>query len=268
MKPSPQQLELFSARDKSRPVVLFYELDGAGTAALADAARAHGGRQLWSAREDHVLVGGLERFERASQFHFHTRGDARAFVESPAHAAALRDAHAVRVSVLAAQPMAVALLSGVLARVLPWVPFDNSEDATEEPGIGRLRIMPTVAAAEALKSHAEQDSPIVMINWLKFRDRAAYLRYGKVAMAATHSIGAKLLYAARYQQVIIGNGGDPAAGLWDEFALMQYPGRRAFFRMTALKRYRKGLADREAGLTETGQGLVVSVPDAAHVWRG
>jgi hypothetical protein len=109
-----------------------------------------------------------------------------------------------------------------------------------------------------------------MVNWLKFKPedgRAAYYRYGKVALVTTHSIGAKLIYTARYLQILAGNGGDPATGKWDEFALMQYPGRATFARMARLKRYRAGLADREAGLAENGQGLIVTKPAPEFTWR-
>src|SRR6185503_6121061 len=126
-----------------------------------------------------------------------------------------------------------------------------------------------------------QTSPVTMINWLKFRPqaeygaganggaatgRAAYHRYGKVALITTHSIGAKLIYACRYRQILIGNGGDPAPDRWDEFALMQYPGRAGFALMTALKRYRKAMHHREAGLTAQGQGLTVSRPLEPFIW--
>jgi hypothetical protein len=67
--------------------------------------------------------------------------------------------------------------------------------------------------------------------------------------------------------MLIGNDGDPGAGLWDEFALMQYPGRAAFQKMASLRRYRRGLADREAGLADWGQGLVVSKPAPEFIWR-
>ena len=92
-------------------------------------------------------------------------------------------------------------------------------------------------------------------------------RYGKVAMTTTHSLGAKLLFAARYRQILIGNGGDPGPELWDEFALMQYPGRATFGRMAQLRRYRAALHHREAGLAEYGQGLTVCRPNAEFVWR-
>ena len=121
--------------------------------------------------------------------------------------------------------------------------------------------MPTAQTIVALRTHPEQNSPVTMINWLKFREhagykhgeppasgRVAYLRYGKVAMLATHILGAKLILGSRYRQILIGNNGDPGLGLWDEFALMQYPGRATFGRMAALRRYRRALDHREAGL--------------------
>ena len=48
---------------------------------------------------------------------------------------------------------------------------------------------------------------------------------------------------------------------------MQYPGRATFGHMAALRRYRRALTDREAGLAEYGQGLTVARPHAEFVWR-
>jgi hypothetical protein len=173
----------------------------------------------------------------------------------------------VQVAVLGRQPRAIARLSNFLAKVLPWVPFDQSVDTSEEPGVGTSTVMPSVAAMEQLKAHPQTQVPVVMINWFKYRDRAAYMRYGKVALQCTHSSGAKLVYISRYHQMLIGNGGDPATKLWDEFGLMQYPGRGAFIHMTSLSRYRKALHHRFAGLAEYGQGLAVTRPREEFVWR-
>src|SRR5581483_1320903 len=199
-------------------------------------------------------------------YEFRHGNDALAFAESLGKI----DLKALEVAAISVQPRAIRVTSAVMARVLPHWPFDNTEENTEEPGVGISSVMPTQAAIDELRTHADQNSPVTMVNWLKFKPqsgRAAYYRYGKVALLATHSLGAKLLYAARYLQILIGNGGDPGIGKWDEFALMQYPGRATFGRMARLKRYRAGLHHREAGLTEHGQGLVVTKPAPEFTWR-
>lgn len=280
--PSAQQFAALAAL-RPGPLVLFYELSGPDSAAtlraLAALAREHGGALRWAAQQEQVLAGRLARFEQAARLHLPAPAAARAFVTAPGHAAAVARCTALQVAVLGEQPRAVAFMSSLMAKVLPLWPFDNTVEDGEEPGVDVSTLMPTSRAIAALRAHPEQDAPVVMINWLKFRPRAnypvgtppvsgraAYLRYGRVAMTTTHSIGAKLLFAARYRFMLVGNDGAPAPALWDEFALMQYPGRGAFGYMAALRRYRRALADREAGLAEHGQGLTVSRPAPEFLW--
>ena len=286
--PSAEQLALFDKKSVERPVVLFYQFtqrsDDVGEpckTALTRLAERHAGQLLWAADQEQAFVGAVGDYAHACQFHFHSRGDARRFFQDAEHARALETLSSVQVTVSSAQPRTVVLMSALLAKLLPWVPFNNDVDPGEEPGVGTSDVMPTSEAIAKLKAHPKQDTPVVMINWLKFRDEAnyaaptksvsgkkAYYRYGKVALLATHSLKAKLIFAARYQQILVGNDGDPGAGLWDEFALMQYPGRATFMLMASLKRYRRALHHREAGLTENGQGLAITQPHAEFVWRG
>jgi hypothetical protein len=282
-QPSAEQLAALDAL-RPGPLVLFYEFSAPDTAAtlraLAALAREYRGTLRWAAREEEILAGRLAQFQQAARLHFPSPAAAGAFVTATGHAAAVDRCTALQVAVLGEQPRAVAFISGLMAKLLPLWPFDNAVEDGEEPGVDVSTVMPTSRAIAALRAHPEQSVPVVMINWLKFRPQArypagapptsgrtAYLRYGKVAMTTTHSIGAKLLFAARYRSILIGNDGAPAPGLWDEFALMQYPGRGAFGYMAALRRYRRGLADREAGLAEYGQGLAVSRPAPEFTWR-
>lgn len=285
--PSAKQLEQFDRAPSRRPVVLFYQYSAnpgvhsdEWLAELVELAGQNRGRLIWAGDQEQAFVGTVGDHRHASQLHFRTRSDARKFFQSAEHASAAQKLSSLQVAVLSVQPRRIALISNLLAKLLPWMPFDNSVEAGEEPGVGTSGIMPTAAALAELKAHPQQNTPVVMINWLKFRreaayaastrlvsGRTAYFRYGKVALLATHSLKAKLLYAARYQQILIGNGGDPGVDLWDEFALMQYPGRATFALMASLKRYRRALHHREAGLTGKGQGLTISRPHAEFVWR-
>jgi hypothetical protein len=249
--PSPSQLEVFKRR-AARPVALLVQFSGS-----APTSEQVGGRLVFAARAAQVLCGPLAKFDEVRLYEFTSGDDALAFVDALGH----QEFDALQVEALSVQPRAIALLSKVLAVVMPRWPFDNATDETEEPGIGTSSVMPTREAIAELRAHPSPEVPVTMVNWLKFRPnggRAAYHRYGKVALVTTHSIGAKLLYAARYLQTLIGNGGDPGPGRWDEFALMRYPGRSAFAHMASLKRYRRALHHREAGLAEQGQGLLVT----------
>lgn len=284
--PSPQQLDAFQ-RTRPGPLVLFHEFSprdaGDGQAlreALAALATRQGGRLRWAATEEEILAGRLPQFQQAARLHFPSSAAALAFVDSAGHRDLAGRCAALQVAVLGEQPRAVAIASALMAKLLPHWPFDNTVEPGEEPGVDVSTVMPTSQAIAALRAHPQQDTPVVMVNWLRFKPvasdppgtppasgKTAYQRYGKVAMTTTHSLGAKLLFAARYRQILIGNDGDPAIGRWDEFALMQYPGRATFGQMASLRRYRRALADREAGLAEHGQGLTVTRPAAEFVWR-
>ncbi len=284
LSPSAAQIETYTQRPVGRPVVLFYEFshrnDDKGVqvvAQLAELARAHRGRMRWRGLEEHVMIGALPRHRHCARLHFPTRAAALELVRSPAHAALFAGAEALQLAVLNEQPRAAGLVIGLLARLLPlWPFFDNTEDPAPEPGIG-TSIMPTHAAYDAFIAHADATRPIVMVNWLRFRKqaqyapghgddgapvsgKAAYYRYGKVAMTAIHSLGGRVLFTGRYQQILIGNNGEPGVARWHEFAMVEYPGRARFQRMTALRRYRAALHHRAAGLDDGGQGLIVTRP--------
>jgi hypothetical protein len=281
--PSPAQLETCQRRTADRPVVLFYRFDqdtdaaGAQTLTqLAELARAHRGRLRWHGLEEQVLIGPLSRIGHCARLHFRTRSDALALVRSDAHQALFAQAPQLQVAVLNEQPRASRLVIRLMALALPhWPFFDTTAEPGPEPGIG-TSIMPTPQAYDSFLAHPDPQRPIVMVNWLRFREQArytpgesgdaepvsgqtAYYRYGKVAFTALHSLGARALFVSRYQQILIGNDGDPGTDLWHEFAMVEYPGRAGFKRMTALRRYRVALHHRAAGLAEGGQGLVVTV---------
>lgn len=276
--PSQAQFAAYEARPARRPVALFYQyrckagVDAARIVADLDRlARRHQGARVWSGCEEQALIGPLPLYERCVLFRFDTRAAALDCVRDDGHAQILRGAEAVQLAVLSDQPKLSRRIVGLLKRVLPWVPFDNREENTPEPGMG-TSIMPTEAGLAAFMAHPQQRSPVVMINWLRFRPearyepprdkpisgQAAYYLYGRVAFAAIHSLGGHAFFVSRYQQILIGNGGDPGIGLWNDFVLVEYPGRAAFKRMASLTRYRAGLAHRQAGLAEQGQGLTVA----------
>ncbi|HEY1077955.1 MAG TPA: hypothetical protein VGE51_14785 [Fontimonas sp.] len=277
--PSARQLARYKERPHHPPVVLFYEYSCKSTSAaaglaqrLAKLARTHDGQLRWTGAQQQVLIGRVDAYQYCCCLHFLSRGAALEHVEDPQHAELLRGVKSLQVAVISEQPRVSRLVIGLMGRLLPWVPFNNAAEDTPEPGMGTT-VMPTENAMEAFIGHREQQTPIVMINWLRFRKearyadpqaprisgKAAYYLYGKVAFKVLHSLGAKALFISRYQQILIGNGGDPGTDLWDEFALVQYPGRATFKRMASLKRYRAALHHRQAGLAEHGQGLVVAV---------
>ena len=126
-------------------------------------------------------------------------------------------------------------------------------------------IDPTADQVRALRDRGP-DGPIVMVNLLKFRDRAAYPEgsgvapcggaeaYARYQHAFTVTVGAtsqaEVIYDGPVQQVFIG---DPAAreADWDKVLIVRYPSRQHFLAMMANAEYREALVHRYAGLERT-----------------
>ena len=113
---------------------------------------------------------------------------------------------------------------------------------------------------EQIKKMQEKgpDGPIVMVNLLKFRDRAqysdgretnlsgreAYDLYAREVMTLVVEYGGKILYAGDTSFLALGE----ATPLWDEVALAMYPTRKALFDMSTSKEWMAIAVHREAGL--------------------
>jgi uncharacterized protein (DUF1330 family) len=108
------------------------------------------------------------------------------------------------------------------------------------------------------------DKPIVMVNLLKFRDRAqydepgepemtgreAYDRYGRVMAPLVLAKGGKLRFSSKVDALVIGEVGE----LWDAVAIMEYPSRAAFLEIIGLPEVQEIGRHRKAGLA--GQLLI------------
>lgn len=126
-------------------------------------------------------------------------------------------------------------------------------------------IDPTADQVRTLRDKG-RDGPVVMVNLLKFRKRAAYPdgsaeapcsgaeAYERYQHAFTVTVGAvsqaSVLYEGPVEQVMIG---DPAAreADWDKVLIVRYPSRQHFLAMMADEEYRKALVHRYAGLERT-----------------
>lgn len=101
------------------------------------------------------------------------------------------------------------------------------------------------------------DDPVVMINLLKFADRAegdgarsgrdAYEEYGAGVRAMLEQAGARVLWHGRVDSVVIGDEAD----CWDAVILVEYPSRKAFLEMTSRKDYGEVSKSRTAGLADS-----------------
>lgn len=103
-----------------------------------------------------------------------------------------------------------------------------------------------------------EDGPFVMVNLLKFKERAeypdggdaelsgreAYARYGAAVQACLASVGGKQVYAGAVTDLMLGEVGE----LWDMVALAQYPSRAAMMAMVQSPEYQAIEKHRVAGL--------------------
>ncbi len=133
-----------------------------------------------------------------------------------------------------------------------------------DPKIDRT-IDPTADQVRALRDTG-RDGPVVMLNLLKFRDRADYPAasrepacsgrdaYARYQHAFTVTVGAisqaEVLYEGAVDQVFIGMAGTPETD-WDMALIVRYPTRRHFLAMMADATYRQALVHRYAGLART-----------------
>ncbi len=118
-------------------------------------------------------------------------------------------------------------------------------------------IMPQSAAAQTFFADADH-GPMVMINLLKFRDKAAYpdgsntgmsgrdayLVYGAAVTKCLALVGGHAVFSGDVSGIILGQVDD----LWDMVALAYYPSPQAMLQMVALPEYQGIEIHRFAGL--------------------
>jgi uncharacterized protein (DUF1330 family) len=118
-------------------------------------------------------------------------------------------------------------------------------------------VFPPAEQAAAFFGAAE-DGPFVMVNLLKFKERAdypdgsdaalsgreAYARYGAGVQACLAAVGGKSLYAGAVTELMLGEADE----LWDMIALAQYPSRAAMLQMIQSPDYQAIERHRVAGL--------------------
>jgi uncharacterized protein (DUF1330 family) len=110
--------------------------------------------------------------------------------------------------------------------------------------------------------------PIVMVNLLKFKDRAdyedgrattlsgreAYDIYGREVSKLVAGVGGRILLSAEVTFLMLGE----AEPLWDQVALAEYPNRAALVQMAMSPAYQVIAPHRTAGLA--GQLNIETVP--------
>ena len=113
---------------------------------------------------------------------------------------------------------------------------------------------------EQLKGFQEgdTDTPIYMLNLLKFKERAeyedgsqgemtgeeAYGVYGREVQAHIEKVGGKGIFLGNVSRLMLGEVED----LWDKVAIVMYPSRKAMMAMIQDPDYQSSAAHRKAGL--------------------
>ena len=122
---------------------------------------------------------------------------------------------------------------------------------------GTATIFPTQGQLEELRA-LPADEPVVMLNLLRFKDRAdgidegvsgreAYGRYATATAPFLEKVGGRLLNAVDARQVVIG----PAEAEWDMALLVEYPTPGGFLEMAGDPDYLKAHAHRDAALADS-----------------
>ena len=122
------------------------------------------------------------------------------------------------------------------------------------------------SASGQMQAVADQtlEKPLVMVNLLKFRDKAvytdgrpdnvsgaeAYKRYAEKMKVIVEREGGRFVFGGEVQGLVIGEVDE----LWDIVGLMEYPSREEFTRIVTLPEVQKISVHREAGLA--GQLLI------------
>lgn len=118
---------------------------------------------------------------------------------------------------------------------------------------------PVASQLPALLAALPADTPLVMLNLLRFRPHAAYrdgvargsgaeayARYAAVALGKVRAVGGEL----RYRGVVKGLLIAPDDEAWDEVLLVRYPSVAAFSAMLAMPDYREATRHRSAALED------------------
>ena len=123
-------------------------------------------------------------------------------------------------------------------------------------------VNPTRGALSYLKDALPKDTPVVMVNLLKFRDKAlypkgsgfeacsgrnAYKRYMETAMEKLSEVGARPIWMSKAFAGVIA----PVDETWDQIFLVKYPSVDAFMTILKMPDYLAATVHREAALEDS-----------------
>jgi uncharacterized protein (DUF1330 family) len=111
---------------------------------------------------------------------------------------------------------------------------------------------------EAFKA-LPRDEPIMMLNLLRFREKAAYddgreatgaeayAAYGRDSAPVFHRVGGEILWRGKPQVMLIG----PGDKRWDLVFVARYPTAAAFLEMVTDPQYREAVKHRQAAVLDS-----------------
>ena len=123
-------------------------------------------------------------------------------------------------------------------------------------------VEPTAEQIAVLAALSGEGAPVVMINLLRYRSRAAYAddfdaepcsgreaygRYSAVALQRVASVGGSILWMGNVAATVIA----PEGECWDDAVLVQYPSPQAFLQMVAQPEYLAAAPHRSAALADS-----------------
>ena len=123
---------------------------------------------------------------------------------------------------------------------------------------------------EAFKA-LPRDAPVMMLNLLRFRDRAAYddgrdctgaeayAAYGRESGPVFRRVGGEILWRGDPEVTLIG----PPQERWDTIFVARYPSAAAFLEMVTDPDYRVAVKHRQAAVLDSRLIRTAEVPKAA-----
>lgn len=107
----------------------------------------------------------------------------------------------------------------------------------------------------------DRDQPILMLNMLRFKDRAtypddhplagkgltgaeAYSEYGRTSGPIFSRVGGIIVWRGNFETTVIG----PVEEYWDQVFIARYPTAHAFLEMVTDPEYRKAVVNRQAAV--------------------
>jgi uncharacterized protein (DUF1330 family) len=122
-----------------------------------------------------------------------------------------------------------------------------------------------VAEMQAI-ADGPKDGPVVMLNLNRYRDPAAYARYGEVAQRVLERVGGRILWHAPVQGTVIGEGEER----FDDVIAVWYPSASAFVELVSDPEIFAARDDRLSGLEraallccQAADDPVLSAPEAS-----